>query len=146
MPTGCKPTGCRQHGQHGDLLCYIKYIGLSLPFICSVDLSMCLSIFASVYLSVISMNVTVYDCDRIECASSASVFCNVCFSTFASTPLQSGNTCFSTFAFIHRSIKCFMIIYIAIYHPSIYLSFFFLYLFLVAICLSVRRLILGDFL
>ena len=44
--SGCRPTGCRQHGQHGHLPCYGSLCPVYL-----LDLSMYLSIFASAYVS-----------------------------------------------------------------------------------------------
>ena len=44
--SGCRPTGCRQHGQQGHLPCYGSLCPVYL-----LDLSMYLSIFASAYVS-----------------------------------------------------------------------------------------------
>ena len=44
--SGCRPTGCRQHGQQGHLPCYGSLCPVHL-----LDLSMYLSFFASAYVS-----------------------------------------------------------------------------------------------
>ena len=118
--SGCRPTGCRQHGQQGHLPCYGSLCPVYL-----LDLSMYLSIFASAYVSSWSIYLVHLSSQPIHLSSQP-----ICLS--------------SIFPSIHESI-C-LSIYLSLC-PSIFLSVYlsilsvlsvFSVLSILSICLSIH--------
>ena len=122
--SGCRPTGCRQHGQQGHLPCYGSLCPVYL-----LDLSMYLSIFASAYVSSWSIYLVHLSSQPIHlssqpiCLSSIfpSIHLSICLSIYLSL-------CPSIFLSVYLSIlsvlSVFSVLSILSICLSIHLSFF----------------------